>query len=294
MLHSIVRIGATPVLIGIVAALCVLAAPSLADDERQGVLGHYVLDDPHLKQWALPSRLREISGLALTPDGRLLVVDDERAIVYEADYRDGGLVKAFAFDNPVVRGDFEGIAVTEEGVWLMTSDAKLYVAREGADGERVSYKRFKTNLDDECEFEGLAADRARHRLLLLCKNVGKKADQIDELAIFVWDIGAEDVKKKATIELPVKDIGRKLGTRHLHPSGIAVSRDGESLLIVAARENALIEIDADGNLLDAILLTPTDKHPQAEGIEIDTEGSLIISDEGRDGRARLSIYEPGS
>ena len=52
--------------------------------------------DNSFRQWKLPGKLREISGLALTSDERLLAVTDESAIVYEIDYENGRLVKAFA------------------------------------------------------------------------------------------------------------------------------------------------------------------------------------------------------
>jgi hypothetical protein len=45
------------------------------------VLDQYSLDEESVMQWRLPDRLNEISGLAMTHDGRLLAVDDEVAIV---------------------------------------------------------------------------------------------------------------------------------------------------------------------------------------------------------------------
>ena len=100
--------------------------------------------EPAFLQWNLPDRLREISGLALTADQRLLAVADEAAIVYEVDYEAGQLVKSFALGRPVERGDFEGIAVLDDTIWLMTSDGDLYSASEGDNGEQVEFERFET------------------------------------------------------------------------------------------------------------------------------------------------------
>ena len=54
--------------------------------------------------------MREISGLTLTDDDRLFGIADEEAIVYELDSTEGRLVKTFALGDPVVLGDFEGLA----------------------------------------------------------------------------------------------------------------------------------------------------------------------------------------
>ena len=267
--------------------LLVLSQSALANDV---VLDRYSLGAASHSQWALPEKLVEISALAMTPDDRLLAVDDERAVVFEIDYINGGLVKAFALDKPVLRGDFEGLAVFGSTVYLMTSNGDIFAAEEGEDGERVTFERHKTKLGDECEFEGLAADESANHLLLLCKNVRKKAD-IDTLSIFAWDIGSEELVPEARIELPIRDISMALRTRRLHPSGLVVDGQTGHLLLVAAREQALIELERSGKFIAARRLTLAMRHPQAEGIELAPDGRLILSDEGGKSRGRLSLYD---
>jgi uncharacterized protein YjiK len=131
-------------------------------------------DPDAFRQWKLPGRLREISGLALTTDERLFAVTDEKAIVYELDYLQGGIVKSFALGDPVVRGDFEGIAVLDDTIWLMTSDGSLLATKEGADGQDMRYRTFDTGHGDYCELEGLAQDRAAGTLILACKEANSK------------------------------------------------------------------------------------------------------------------------
>lgn len=227
----------------------------------------------------------------MTDDDRLLAVDDENAIVYEIDYLQGGLVKAFALGEPTLRGDFEGLAVAGRAVYLMTSDAEIYVAEEGEDGARVDYERFRTGLDDECEFEGLAHDAARSRLLLLCKDVRNKST-IDTLAIFPWDLERQAADEDSAIRLPIREISLALRVRSLHPSGIVIDRGSGHMLIVAAREQALIELTGDGGFVDARRLPLAGRHPQAEGIELTAGGRIVLADEGGKGRARLSVYDP--
>ncbi|MEM9209718.1 MAG: SdiA-regulated domain-containing protein, partial [Pseudomonadota bacterium] len=148
----------------------------------------------------------------------------------------------------------------------------------------------KTRLGDECEFEGLAADNAAGRLLLLCKNIRKKAN-IDTLSIFAWDAARRALLPDGRIELPIRDISLALRTRHLHPSGLVIHPGTGNLLLVAAREQALIELDGDGKFVTARRLSLAMRHPQAEGIEFTPDGRLILADEGGKSRARLSLYD---
>ena len=155
------------------------------------------------QQWKLPSRLKEISGLALSPDGRLFSVDDEQAVIYEIDYEKGKIVREFALGNPVLQGDFEGIAYLDDHLLLITSDGLLYSTVEGLDGEYVSYEKTDTEIGEECEIEGLAQDPDQARLLIVCK---KMHNDDDELAIFVWHMGNGQEGNGGRIKLPVDDI----------------------------------------------------------------------------------------
>ena len=238
-------------------------------------------------QWALPDNLREISGLALTSDERLLAVADEEAIVFEIDYNNGGLVKAFAIGEPTVRGDFEGIAVLAGKIWLMTSDGRLFSFSEGADGQRVPYEKFETGLGDECEFEGLTGIEQSGRLLLVCKESRKKKKGI---RIFEWLVVGDDKKEAAEIELPEDEMSDSIDEKKVNPSGITIDPETGNRFVVAARQRAIFELSPDGRLIDVIMRLDKKRHRQPEGIAITADGRLIIADEADNGPARLAIY----
>jgi uncharacterized protein YjiK len=239
------------------------------------------------QQWALPDKLREISGLALTDDGRLLAVSDEEAIVYEIDYRNGTLVKAFAIGEPTVRGDFEGIAVLAGKVWIMTSKGWLYSFTEGADGQRVPYERIKTGLGNQCELEGLEADEQSGRLLLVCKESLKKKKG---LRVFEWLVDGDPEQEAVEIDLPEDAMADSIGKKQVNPSGAAIDPATGNLIIVAARQHAIFELMRDGTLIDVIMRLDSKRHRQSEGISITADGRLIIADEANKGPARLAIY----
>ncbi len=235
------------------------------------------------QQWSLPDRLNEISGLALTADERLLSVTDEIAVVYELDYTSGRLVKAFAFGEPPVRDDFEGIEVRDGTVWLMTSDGKLLAGREGANGESVEFEQFEMGLRDVCELEGLSKDASGRSLILLCKEA--RGDKV--LQMFSWD---PDSGEKSRIDLPEEDIEAAAGRKDVTPSGIAISTASGNFLVVAARQYLVFELAGDGSFVDVIMQLERERHRQAEGIAMTADGRLLIADEAGRGNATLAVY----
>ncbi|MEX2122871.1 MAG: SdiA-regulated domain-containing protein [Woeseia sp.] len=262
--------------------------PQAAD----GILERFALSAETSQQWKLPDKLNEISGLASTADARLLAVTDESAIVYELDYAEGRLIKAFALGEPTVSGDFEGIAYFDGQVWLVTSEGVIYESAEGEDGERVAFDRYPTGLGKFCEIEGLAYRQSDNVLLALCKKIKKKSN-LASLTIFAWSTTSYKVIDEKTIALPDREIAAALRNDRLNPSGIAIDPVSGNLLVVASRPQAVIELDPGGGFMSARVLPLATRHRQAEGIEILATGDLLIADEGGAHKARLALYRPG-
>lgn len=239
-----------------------------------------------LMQWALPEELHEISGLALNADGRLFAHNDEVAVVYELDYRSGRLLKRFAFGDPPRPGDYEGIAVVDGIVYLVTSNGHLLAAPEPADGEHVEFRLHDTGLGERCEIEGLDVATEPRLLLVVCKRAREKALE-DQLAVLAWSL--QDLAPAPEHDLVVPWEGAD-GLRKLHPSGLTRSPVNGNLLVVAARQNALIELSTEGAVTAVVRLGDEQRHPQMEGITITPAGDLIIADEGEEGSGRLSVY----
>ena len=228
----------------------------------------------------MPKELNEISGLALTGDGRLLTHGDQRGQVFEIDYRRGVAVKQFALGKPTVRDDFEAIAVVGDTAILLTSTGKLYRFQEGANDERVEYTIDDTNLGSECQFEGMAFDPAIHALLLACKVVHMKALR-DSLVIFRWPLEGGKNARVSRLTVPIKRVIGSNGWDGLHPSDITIDPLTGNYVLVASRERALFEITPAG---DVIFARPIPgEHDQPEGVAITKDGILIISDEKSQG-----------
>ena len=274
-------------------SLSLLLALTLASDAASGQgIGRFPLDANSLQQWKLPKRLKEISGLALTPDDRLFAVDDEQAVIYQIDYRQGKTVKTFALGSPITQADFEGIAYLDGMFYLATSSGLIYVAPEGNDGERVDFDVYQTGLGRFCEIEGLTTAVGPDTLLLACKKSRGKTKP-PKFSIFVWSPASGRVLHDREIVIPEKDITSKIGMKNIRPSGIAIDPLTGHLFGIAGPQRAIFELTPNGELIDAIILPLADRHRQPEGIEITQDGKLVITDEGGKKKARLSVYSPG-
>jgi uncharacterized protein YjiK len=240
-----------------------------------------------IARWILPDALREISGLALTADGRLLVSGDERGEVFEVDHRRGVMVKAFTLGDPAVLADFEAITLAGDRVFLLTSKGTLYEFPEGADGATVAYTAHDTGLARQCEFEGVAFDPAIHSLLLACKDVHDKALR-DSLVIYRWSLRPGNTPTVSHLAVPLQRAIGSNGWDGLHPSDITVDPLTGNYVLVAAREKALIAITPAGDVVFARPLPGV--HDQGEGLAITADGILMISDERVTGPAVITLY----
>lgn len=240
-----------------------------------------------IARWILPGGLAEISGLALTPDGRLFAHNDETARITELDYRRGSVVKQFSVGQPLLRGDFEGLACAGERFFLLRSDGTLYEFKEGAADERVAYTTHDAHLGKECEFEGVAYDSTASALVLTCKNVGVKQYK-DMLVFYLYpldDPGTDDLQE-FTVPQDVAIDGNDW--KLLHPTDITVDPFTGNYVFVAAQEKALISLTPDGSIV--ISRSLVGRHPQAEGLAITRDGILIISDESVTAEATITLY----
>ena len=269
--------------------LLALTAPGVAN-AADSVLQRYTFAKDTLEQWKLPKKLREVSGLA-QHEGRVYTHDDQLGIVYEIDYEAARLGKAFALGRRTLKGDFEGIAIAGERFFLMTSNGTLYEFSEGDNGQRVGFHTYRTGLGKRCELEGLAYHDSLDSLLLICKEA-REASLRGYVAIFAWSLGERRLQSAPYLLVPLKDVTDTIPGKKFNPSGIALDAATGNLVVVAARQRALAEIDSKGRVVMAMQIPLSSRHRQAEGIALLPDGRLLLADEGANKKARLALYSP--
>lgn len=254
----------------------------------------------------LPGRLDEISGLAVSTDGRLFAHDDEEGRIYEIDPATGDVGKRIDLGSGEIRNDFEGIATVGDRFFVVSSDGFLYEFREGGDEENVAYRATDTGLGDGCEIEGLDYDPAVDALLFACKRTDAYRDFVVIHRMPLGDEGGERIaaagapmpgaeapahERLAPILIPRADLPAHGLEPDFQPGAVMTTPAG-TLILTSAAPEAIIEVDGEGRILGGVALSP-ERHPQAEGLALGPDGSLLIADEKNDNdAARLTRYTP--
>ncbi len=236
--------------------------------------------------WIMPPELREISGLALTPDGRILAHDDEVSKVYVIDLRQGILLKQFTLGTGF-RGDFESITVAGSNIYMLASNGVVYQFQEGADGASVPYSVVDLHLGKECEFEGMVYQADSNWLVMPCKTAKDKSLK-HNLVIYRYRLGGPDSARISMMKIPFVQLIGSNKWKSLHPSDITIDPATGNYVMIASHEDALVEITPQGDMVRAQSLPKG--HNQPEGIAITKDSVLILSDEATRKPAAITLY----
>lgn len=276
---------------GLVLALAVAACNEAAETRGEGespMRSRQVslFSDVADAEWRLPKRLREISGLAVTSDGRLFGHDDEVGVVHHIDVEAGEVGKAFGLGDPVERDDFEGLAITPEGdFYLISSKGLLYRFSEGEHGAAVAFETFETGLRHTAEIEGLAYLPAERSLIIASKaHYARRMRNV--LSLYAWS--TESQALTTWLSLPLDRVADAVQERTFSPSAVEIDPATGRIVLLSARGGAMVELDRSGEILATRRLAAS--HVQAEGAAILPDGALVIADEGDGGRALLTRY----
>ena len=237
-------------------------------------------------EWIVPPELREISGLALEPNGFVLAHDDEVARIYEIDPKTGIILKRFTLAG-LPHGDFEAIAMAGSDIYLLESNGKLYKFKQGPDASEVAYSTYDTRLGHECEFESLVFEADSSRLVLPCKKA-KGKDVKHELVIYRVPLPLTDSSAFSKLTIPMDEVigGNKWKT--FRPSDVTIDPETGNYVMLGSIEKAIATVTPDGEVVSS---RPLPKgHNQAEGVAITRDSLLIVSDEATHTPATITLY----
>ena len=242
----------------------------------------YRLDAPDAVV-SLPAELREVSGLTLLPSGRVGAVQDEDGVIYELDPVSGAVVSRETFSDP---GDYEGLELTPDAVWVLESDGDLYRTTRAAGGG-VETEKFETGLRGRNDTEGLGYDLAGDRLLIACKE-DPGPDLEGVRAVYAFDLATRTLSERPVITLDRSAVD---GRVKFKPSALAVHPTTGRVYVLSSVRKALAVVEPDGTLV-AVAELPSGLYPQPEGIAFAADGTLFISNEGPVGAGTLLRFSP--
>lgn len=256
---------------------------------------YYDLEAP-VEKFFLPYVLAEVSGLTYLEEDRVLCVEDELGKVYEYDLKSKEIVNAITFSKP---GDFEGIEVVEDTVYVLKSNGDLYAfayTKENATGAT----RYESKLSQENDTEGLGFNPYSGSLLIACK----AEEKIKGVNAIGKTIHGFDRKKKKLNDDPVfwitakkmkdffeanRDYEYEEDRIKFEPSAIANNPLDGYFYLLASVGKLLIVLDKNGNIKATYPIAP-DILGQPEGITFSPNGNLYISSEGGDARGYIMKF----
>ena len=258
--------------------------------QSPGALKHYDPAAAPSVRFELPAELSEVSGLAYTPDGRLLAHGDEHAVVYQLDPSLGRPVKRFGIGGaagPMV-GDFEDIEVVGDRVFLVTSAGEVIEAKEGGNGETTPPISRGRGLGKACEVEGMTWDAGSKSLLLLCKQAQGKRWK-GQVVILAVSPETGDFEPQPRLTVAETELQRFTGSKRFAGSAIARHPRTGTYLMVAGPQRLYAEIDSTGKVLGGGKLS-AGRHRQTEGLAIAPDLTLLVSDEAAGKTATITGY----
>jgi uncharacterized protein YjiK len=261
--------------------------------------------------YKLPDKLNEISGLSYYKKNKLATLQDEKGNIYFFNLNSGKISKKIDFSGD---GDYEGIEVVDEQIWVLKSNGDLFKVNHSKKDKTVKVKEYKTDLSTINDAEGLAFDKKNNRLLIACKGfpyIEDKKKGKSKKGIYSFSLNEKTLSKEPFIIIDLDEIKElkqyntmaKLGVNlmsHLNPSkgdgsfqpsGIAIHPQTQHLFLLSSVGKLLLVCNNDGKIIAIVELNPS-LFLQPEGICFDSGGTLYISNEGRESVATILAFQP--
>jgi uncharacterized protein YjiK len=291
--------------------ICVIALLSFCNPygDQKDSMGEkfnfeYNLDKPDAR-FKLPDYLEEISGLSYYGKGKIACVQDEKANIYVLNLEQEKITKKYDFGD---NADYEDIAIVENTAYVLRSNGQIFRVKDFKKKNRKVIK-YKTQLNEKNDTEGIAFDPLSNSLLITCKgspSLDKEKKFEGYKAVYMFDLDKEvlDEDPRFLIDLERLDsyIDHNAFTKfsikvakmfHLiesetsfGPSGIAIHPQTGEIYIISSVGKLLIVINRRGKVLNVTELDPK-IFRQPEGICFSPSGDLYISSEGQGGKGYI-------
>ncbi len=254
--------------------------------------------DSATQTFELPMALKEISGITLGFDEKMLVaVEDETGRFFTIDKTNGAVVKEVTFWKD---GDYEDVEVVNGEIYAVKSNGNIYRIQKPATPEQVVVK-YESPLSKACDVEGLAHEPAKNRLLLSCKgNYGGvpksravlsfdlKTLTYDTIPVYTihWDSIVAFIRANPTLDRWEKlqeVFDPSQPELSFSPSALAIHPINGQLYLLSSVGKLLLVLDRQSGEILYIQKLSKKVHPQPEGLCFDADGTMYISNEGKEG-----------
>jgi len=181
----------------IVLSACSLNKSAVSNSEKEAF--PYAL--AKLVSYELDSSLNEISGLCYdSSKDVLLAIEDEHGIIYTLDKVNGSIIQRDSFYK---NGDYEGVAISKEYVFVLKSTGTIYkVDKSDINKKPTKVKSFLTKKFDT---EGIHYDELSHALLICHKESTGDVSK-NQRCVFRYDLQSEQMMEKPLFNIDREEL----------------------------------------------------------------------------------------
>lgn len=243
----------------------------------------YDFKDPN-KKYKVNKKLKEISGIHYLGDHKFACIQDEKGEIFIYDVKKEEVVDKIKFSGD---GDFEDIEIVGKDAYVIRSDGRLFIIKNyRSENPDIKYKQ--TQLIDRNDVEGLCYDKKNNVLLIACKGqAGIKEIFYYTKSIFEFDLGSFELNPEPKFVIDKRELSKRAGKKiDFAPSGLAIHPITNEIYVIGTVGKLLLRLSPKGKFLKAKKLD-NDIFKQPEGICFEDDGTLYISNEGRDGKANI-------
>lgn len=241
-----------------------------------------------VKRWDLPVVLKEISDISVIDSVRFACVQDEVGSIFIYNTATSTIQEEIPF---APAGDYEGITMVNDNVWVLRSDGKLFEV-SSINSKTTSVKEYNTPLTANHNVEGLCYDKGNNRLLLAIKN-GEPGGKTYK-GIYSFNLATKTMSPTPVFKINMRQeavSGSRKRSFEIMPSGIAIHPQTKDMYITDGHNSMLLILDASGNFKKIYSLN-SKEFRQPEGIAFHADGKMFISNEASKGGGNILKVEP--
>ena len=245
------------------------------------------------QKFFMPYVLEEISGLSFKAPNTILAVDDESGKLFQYDLDAKKIIHSIGFFKS---GDYEGVEIVDDTVFVLKSDGDLFKFKFG-DEKKIMAEKYENELSSKNDTEGLGYDLNTNQLLIACKEDGGLGDdKIKGRAFYSFNIAERELSEKPAFTIGPKELkafweaNRSFDYEKdrikFKPSAIAMHPVSGHLYILSSVGKLLIVVNSSGVIQATYPLSPR-VMGQPEGLCFSPSGDMYISSEGEGDRGYI-------
>ncbi|MCZ4317777.1 SdiA-regulated domain-containing protein [Aequorivita viscosa] len=245
-----------------------------------------------IRKWDMPIALNEISAIRWIAEDKIACVQDEDGIIFIYNLNTNLVEKKINFGKS---GDYEGLTTAFNNAYVMESSGRLYEV-ENYLSPNFETKDFQLPFSGKNNMESLVADTLKNRLLFTVKD--KDPNSSNYKGIYAFNLDTKTTQSLSILKIPLdhsifksEDADDDVeSTSNFYPSDMAIHPKTGSFYVLEGKNPQMLIMDSLGKPLRLHKLYK-ESFPQPEGITFAPNGTLYISNEGKNGTANILEVE---